>query len=684
MWRSMHWTPPMLATFPRMAGIRLLLASILALGAWTRFSGLDLGWFLQDQVRDATIALEIVSGRDFPLVGPEAGATFHLGPLFYYLLAIPYGLSINPLVGLVFQTLLNLISIYLAYRLGKEMFGPAVGLVGAALYAVFPSAVLSGRPLWNPGFIPVCTTLFLVMLWHFLVRSRPWRLVPLLLLLGALLQIHASTIIFVLLLPAALLLYRPTLSLGALLSGLLCLVLLYTPLLMIEVQHGFPDVYNLLLWVQKPPSSHNLQPFWVTAWRGLWVPFLLPQRLATALPNWTLPGLFAVIQWVELVVLGLGVLTLGVRLVKSADRRPYLLLAFWFILPFIIIPHLKVSIPWYYFDVLYPAQFLVIGLLAQLWLDVWPATRSRWRPQYWLRFAIYTLIGAFVVAQVWFTMSFDRAVRQAGVLRGDPADATLNLPPGSGGVIVESIPLRFELALAELFLREFGVGHAALEKVAHGAVFQQFREDKGFSFLIVSPGKVPGHLDPSLHYVLLRSKAKVVLGRGRQVRSGPYRILAYHPSIRYDSWKWSTNPGPEWQGEAFDDSTWRPLHLPVRQVPNRAAHEPIPYSPWPGKTVAFRGWLEVPSAEQRFWLILNIRDFWAPHTVQALYLNGQPLKLVRTHSYDTFTSRNIEVIVDVTSDLRLGSNLVAFQITGPNELFDLDVYELPLASDGAG
>ena len=88
--------------------------------------------------------------------------------------------------------------------------------------------------------------------------------------------------------------------------------------------------------------------------------------------------------------------------------------------------------------------------------------------------------------------------------------------------------------------------------------------------------------------------------------------------------------------------------------------------------------------EQRLWLILNIRDFWAPHTVQALYLNGRPVELVRTISYDTFTSRNIEVMVDVTSDLRLGSNLVAFQITGPNELFDLDVYELPLASDGAG
>jgi hypothetical protein len=482
-------------------------------------------------------------------------------------------------------------------------------------------------------------------------------------------------------LAVALLLYRPPLSRGALLAGFSCFALLFSPLLLFEAQHGFPNAHNLLLWGQKALSGSDLQPFWRTVWRGLRVPFLLPQQLATALPHGTFLSIFAVIQWAELVVLGCGLLALGVRLVRAKDRRPYLLLTLWFALPFIIFPHLKIILPWYYFDVLYPAQFLMMGLLAQLWRDIWSATRSSWRPQHWLRFAMYGLMGTFVVTQGWFAMSFDRAVKQSGVLRGDGGEANVNAPPNFS-LPAETMLLRFQLALATLFLSEFGVGHPALEHVAHGAVYQQFREDKGVSFLMVSPRKVPSHPDLTLHYVLLRGKAAAPRGQGQEVRSGPYRILAYYPAIQYDSWKWSVNPRPGWQGEAFDDSAWKRQSLPVRQVPDPSAHGPIPFTPWPGKTVTFRGWLEVSSSEQRVWLILNIRDFfWAPHTVSALYINGQPLDWVHTIAYDTFTSRNIEVMVDMTSALQPGPNLIAFQITGPNGVFDLDVYELQRASN---
>ena len=168
-------------------GKHLLLGAILALGALVRLSGLDVGWFLQDQARDGMAAQGILSGQDFPLVGPHAAlSTVQLvGPLYYYLVAIPYGLSTNPVAGVAFLNLLGVLSIYLTYRLGKEMFGSLEGLIAAALYAVFPMAVLSGKALWNPGFIPFFSTLFLLTLWRFLVGAPslgfstctvpPWR-----------------------------------------------------------------------------------------------------------------------------------------------------------------------------------------------------------------------------------------------------------------------------------------------------------------------------------------------------------------------------------------------------------------------------------------------------------------------------------------------------------------------------
>jgi hypothetical protein len=103
-------------------GKYLLLGAILAVGTLVHLSGLDVGWFLQDQVRDATAAQGILSGRDFPLVGPHAAlSTVQLvGPLYYYLVAIPYGLSANPVVGVAFLNLFGVASIYLTYRLGRE------------------------------------------------------------------------------------------------------------------------------------------------------------------------------------------------------------------------------------------------------------------------------------------------------------------------------------------------------------------------------------------------------------------------------------------------------------------------------------------------------------------------------------------------------------------------------------
>jgi hypothetical protein len=116
--------------------------------------------------------------------------------------------SANPAVGIAFVNVLNPCSIYLTYRLGTAMFGPPVGLIASRLYAVFPTAVLSGKELWNSGFIPFFSTRFRWTLWRLLVARRPWTLALMLVLLGMLPQIHLGGAIFVLLLDGACLLLR--------------------------------------------------------------------------------------------------------------------------------------------------------------------------------------------------------------------------------------------------------------------------------------------------------------------------------------------------------------------------------------------------------------------------------------------------------------------------------------------
>ena len=120
-----------------------------------------------------------------------------------------------------------------------------------AVLAVFPMAVLSGKALWNPGFIPFFSTLFLLTFWRFLVCGRAWLLPLTLFLLGVLLQIHMSGAIFALLLPVAFFLYRPPVLRWPMIIGLLSVALLYVPYAVFQVQHGFPDADKIFAWGWK-------------------------------------------------------------------------------------------------------------------------------------------------------------------------------------------------------------------------------------------------------------------------------------------------------------------------------------------------------------------------------------------------------------------------------------------------
>ena len=554
------------------------------------------------------------------------------------------------------------------------MFGPVEGFVAAALYAVFPMAVFSGKALWNPGFIPFFATLFLLTLWRFLVGRRPWTLALVLCLLGVLLQIHMSGAIFVLLLPVALLLYRPPVRRWPLVAGLLSVALLYAPYVVYEVQQGFPDAEKIFAWAGEPQASS----FWLIAGRGFWAPFVLPERLAAALGKGVSPAIFPVVQRVELTLLVIGLLTLLLLIIKAKDRRPYLFLGLWFALPFGIVPYNKVGVLWYYFDILYPSQFLLMGVLLQLALRVFPNTGVRTWANNGCHLAVALLVSMLVTTQVWFMISFAGEVQRSGLLKF-PGGIFLTAPSHIE-TTVETVSLGGRKALAKSFRREFGVNHAFAERRVHGALYQLFREDKGFLFGTLSPHMSAEQFDATLHYLIVHDDFQVPLDQRRNARVGAYMIIAYQPMIQYESWQWSVSPEPGWWSEISDDSTWNPLTLPVRGAADPTVSADIPYVRWPGKTVAFRGWMTVPSVEQPVWMVLNIRDsYLAHHEVEELYLNGRPLKVTRTVSHASVSSRNIEVLIDVTPALRTGSNLIAFEVTGMNGEFDLDLYELRLA-----
>ena len=81
----------------------ILLLAVLLLGSFIFKLGLmELGVIVADPARDLAVALGIVDGVKYPLEGPLLGEHLHSGPLYFYVLAIPFFVSKN--IRLIFAT----------------------------------------------------------------------------------------------------------------------------------------------------------------------------------------------------------------------------------------------------------------------------------------------------------------------------------------------------------------------------------------------------------------------------------------------------------------------------------------------------------------------------------------------------------------------------------------------------
>src|SRR5438552_4577317 len=226
---------------------RVILAAILGAAAFVRLYRIDLTWYFLDQVRDVSTAAAIASGKSFPLLGPLIGWTSgRLGPLYFYLIAPPFLVSGAPLAGVVFVALAGVLAVFLLHRFAREFFGPSVALSAAALFAVFPLAVVSSRALWNPALVPLFTIVFMRALFRVVAGGQSWAIVGVFGSLAVLTQLHLTSVSLGLVAVLAVLLWRPRLRLAHLLAGSGLFLALYAPYLIHELGHRFENTRALM------------------------------------------------------------------------------------------------------------------------------------------------------------------------------------------------------------------------------------------------------------------------------------------------------------------------------------------------------------------------------------------------------------------------------------------------------
>jgi 4-amino-4-deoxy-L-arabinose transferase-like glycosyltransferase len=148
-----------------------ILVGLVVIGGFLRFYRLNQTLqFLGDQGRDALIVRRLLIEHDPVFIGPVTSVgNMYLGPGYYYFmlpfLALTYPSPMGPVYAVA---LLGTLTIFLIYKLGKEMVGELAALFAATIYTFSWVFIIQSRFSWNPNPAPLVSV---IMIW---ATYRAW------------------------------------------------------------------------------------------------------------------------------------------------------------------------------------------------------------------------------------------------------------------------------------------------------------------------------------------------------------------------------------------------------------------------------------------------------------------------------------------------------------------------------
>lgn len=260
-----------------------------------------------DSIRDVYQAYFIASGQHWPLLGPQLAETIHLGPVWFYLLALPALLGDNWHAVSVFVFALSGLKFYLAWYLGKQLYSPALGLAFALMLAL-PSWSSTQLLIWtHTSVLETAILAYLLLLRGSLLyaRDRSWLCLG----TGYSLAIHAHPTAapfgWLMIFAASAVRRRPRLVLWWLLGFAIPIV----PYALFQLIHGLPDLPGLNQYAGTKFAPGGLSEFARLIYSVVVVgPNLFYQ---TTLPEDIAP-LFITVHW-TVVVAGLAGFLMSVR-----------------------------------------------------------------------------------------------------------------------------------------------------------------------------------------------------------------------------------------------------------------------------------------------------------------------------------------------------------------------------------
>ncbi|MGA3291881.1 MAG: glycosyltransferase family 39 protein [Candidatus Microgenomates bacterium] len=149
-------------------GEAIILGIILIVAAFCRLYKIDQYMtFLGDEGRDVIAVRKIFTELHPTLIGPGTSVgNMYLGPLYYYMMAVPLLLAgFSPVGPAVMIAILGVITVLFIWYVTWIWFNKKAALVAAGLYAISPTIIYYSRSSWNPNIMPFFALLSVFSVW---------------------------------------------------------------------------------------------------------------------------------------------------------------------------------------------------------------------------------------------------------------------------------------------------------------------------------------------------------------------------------------------------------------------------------------------------------------------------------------------------------------------------------------
>ena len=150
------------------------MTAIIAAGAALRFWDINALGYNSDEAVYTGQAAALAGDPDLSTYFP----IFRAHPMvFQFTLSVAFSLfGVHDIIGRSLVALIGLVTIWIVYRIGSELYGPWTGVVAAALMALMPYHVIVTRQVLLDGPLTFCTTLTLLMLVRYARTGKAWYL----------------------------------------------------------------------------------------------------------------------------------------------------------------------------------------------------------------------------------------------------------------------------------------------------------------------------------------------------------------------------------------------------------------------------------------------------------------------------------------------------------------------------